>query len=207
MNNKLQKKLVKLEALLYSAGRPIGLDDVKKVVGTKSDKVVLKIINELRNIYRERGSAFEIKITNNNRVFLQIISKFNHLIEGISNRPLLTIGPLKTLSYIAYNQPIKQTQIINERGSHVYSHIYKIEKLGLITRESHGRGGYIIKTTPFFADYFGFNHDPIKSKIQLQEIFNKLKITKIENGYEPFPKKGNLEFTEHWEKITELLSN
>ena len=94
------EKLVKLEATLYSAGRPVSIKDIKKVVRTSSDKTVHKIINKLSQIYRERGSAFEIKLTKNGRVFLQAKAKYDKLIKSITSRPLLTIGPLKTLSYI-----------------------------------------------------------------------------------------------------------
>jgi segregation and condensation protein B len=206
MIDKNHEKLVKLEATLYSAGRPVSINDIKKVIGTSSNKTVHKIIDGLSQLYKKRGSAFEIKLSKNGRAFLQVKGKYNQLIKGITSRPLLTIGPLKTLSYIAFNQPVEQTQIINERGSHAYSHLYKIEKLGLIIREPGESGGYIVNTTPFFSDYFGFNHDPIKSKIQLQEIFNELKISKIENGNSSFSNKIK-EFTELWERNDQMLSN
>ena len=85
-------------------------------------------------------------------------------------RPLLTVGPLKTLSYIDFRQPVPQKQVLTVRGNHVYRHLKQLEELGLITRERVGRTK-VIRTTPFFADYFGFSHDLRGMKRQLKKVF------------------------------------
>jgi chromosome segregation and condensation protein ScpB len=45
--------------------------------------------------------------------------------------------------------------------------------MALIVRERTEKG-IIIKTTPFFADYFDLSHDPEKSRIQIIELFSNL---------------------------------
>jgi chromosome segregation and condensation protein ScpB len=55
------ERLAKLEAALYSAGRPVDMESLKQVVGTKSDKVIRKLIGELSDRYIARRSALEIK--------------------------------------------------------------------------------------------------------------------------------------------------
>jgi segregation and condensation protein B len=77
---------------------------------------------------------------------------------------------LKTLSYIAFRQPISQAHVIAVRGSHAYGHVKQLEELGLIVRERIRRGS-VIKTTEFFADYFGFSHDMRMMKRQLKDVF------------------------------------
>ncbi len=85
-------------------------------------------------------------------------------------RPLLSVGPLKTLSYIAYRQPVPQSHVIDVRGHHAYQHLRQLEDLGLINREKTGRTK-VIRTTEFFADYFSLSHDLRAMKQQLKRIF------------------------------------
>ena len=176
------KRLAMLEATLYAAGRPVDIESLKPVLRTRSDKVVLKLVGELAGRYAARGSALEVKELPGNRVILQLKTKFGKMVRRFTKRPLMTRGPLKTLSYIAYNQPVEQMKVVADRGSHVYAHLRMMEEMGLIIRNRPEGRGVIVNTTPYFADYFGFSHDPMKTKLQLTRIFNTMKITKLDNG-------------------------
>ena len=57
-----------------------------------------------------------------------------------------------------------------------------MENMGLIHRERTEDRSYMITTTSFYSDYFGFSHNPERSKVQLKQIFRELQITKLENG-------------------------
>jgi len=176
------KRLAVIEAALYAAGRPVTMADLQRVVRTRSEKVVHNLVRKLARRYEARGSALEIKELPGNRVILQLKSEFTKMVKRFNKRPLLTRGPLKTLSYVAYHQPVDQTKVVEDRGSHVYSHLKLMEEMGLITREKAEGRWFIIKTTPYFSDYFGFSHDPLKSRLQLRQMFNMMKITKLDNG-------------------------
>ena len=178
------QRLAMLEAALYSAGRPVDLESMKVVVRTKSDKVMARLIRDLSFRYDARRSALEIKFLPGNRVVMRLRQRYDQTVKRFTTRPLLTIGPLKTLSYIAYHQPVPQSQVIEDRGSHVYSHLRSMEEMGLITRERPEGRGYVIETTAFFADYFGFGMDPSNTKIQLRQMFEELSIDKLDNGKE-----------------------
>jgi segregation and condensation protein B len=176
------ERLVLLEAALYSAGRPVDFDRLKTVIKTKSSKVVRKLIRELSGKYEARGSAMEVKALPEERAVMRLRSQYSKMVKRLTNRPLLTTGPLKTLSYIAFHQPVEQIKVVDSRGNHVYAHIRMMEEMGLITREKSNGRGYVIETTPYFSDYFGFGHDPLKSKIALRQMFSTMKIHKIDNG-------------------------
>jgi len=176
------RRLANVEAALYSAGRPVEIDSLKNVAGTKSENVVRKLVKALAKIYEERGSALEIKELPRKRAVMQLRAKFTDMVRRFTNRPLLTSGPLKTLSFVAYHQPIEQVKVVEDRGSHVYSHLKRMEDMGLIVRERMNYRTVIIKTTSYFAEYFGFSNDPMRSKLQLRSIFNAMKITKLDNG-------------------------
>jgi len=180
--SKKQLRLTTLEAALYVAGRPLEISRLMQVIGTKSERVAFKLIDELSTRVSERGGALEVKRLPGRRAVLQLKQEYNEMVKQLTNRPLLTIGPLKTLSYIAYHQPVEQSQVLIDRGAHVYPQLRLIEDLGLITRDQVEDRNVIIRTTSFFADYFGFSQNPVKSKLELQQIFSSLKIHQLDNG-------------------------
>jgi len=178
-------RLSLIEAALYSAGRPVELESLKRLIKTTSDRVVLRLLEELRRRYEDRGSALEIGVLPDGRAVMKLKGEFESLVRRLARRPLLTQGPLKTLSYIAYHQPIEQRDIITERGRHAYTHLRLLEERGLIIRERGEDGRIIVKTTPYFADYFGFSQNPAKIKLQLRMLFNEMRIKRIDEGLKP----------------------
>lgn len=180
--SRYQERVARLEAALYSAGRPVDMENLKLVVRTKSAKVVRKMVNELTMRYKGRSSALEVRDLPGDRAVMRLRQEFDTTVKRFTNRPLLTSGPLKTLSYVAYHQPVEQVRIVADRGTHVYKHLIRMEEMGLITRERLNNRGYIIETTPYFSEYFGFGQDPMKSKIQLRQMFSTMNITKLDNG-------------------------
>jgi segregation and condensation protein B len=178
----MEHRLHDLEAALYSAGRPLTIDEIKPVLRTRSDNVSKKVISNLRKRYTARDRALEVVRFKDGRVAMQLKQEYDDFVKQFNNKPLLKLGPLKTLSYVAFHQPVDQRQVIADRGSHVYSHLRMMENMGLIHRERTEDRSYTITTTSFYSDYFGFSHNPERSKLQLKQIFRELKITKMENG-------------------------
>lgn len=165
-----KRRLALIEAALYVAGRPLDLKTLASVIRTRSKKVVQQIARILKQEYDSRNTSLEILELEDERFVMQLRAQYSPRVQKLAIRPLLTTGPLKTLSYIAYRQPVPQTQVINVRGSHVYSHLKQLEDLGLIRRERVGRTK-VIRTTPFFADYFGLSYDLRGMKRQLKKVF------------------------------------
>ena len=178
----LEQRLQALEAALYAAGRPLTIGEIKPVLRTKSDNVSKNIVLMLRQRYSTRNRALEIENLEDGRVSMQLKPVYDDFVNQFNNKPLLKLGPLKTLSYVAFHQPVDQRQVIADRGSHVYSHLRMMENMGLIHRERTIDRSFTITTTAFYGDYFGFSHNPERSKLQLKQVFRELKITKIENG-------------------------
>lgn len=178
----MEKRLRDLEAALYSAGRPLSIDEVKPVLKTRSENISKKVITALRKRYSTHNRALEVVRLKDGRVSMQLKEKYDDFVKQFNNKPLLKLGPLKTLSYIAFHQPVDQRQVISDRGTHVYGHLKTMENMGLIHRERTEDRSYMITTTSFYSDYFGFSHNPQRSKVQLKQIFRELQITKLENG-------------------------
>jgi segregation and condensation protein B len=159
-----------LEAALYVAGRPLDLNTLGNVIKTRSKRKVQRLAQILMEEYKSRDTALEILELEGERYVLQLKAEYTPKVRRLATRPLLSSGPLKTLSYIAYRQPVTQPQVIDVRGRHAYSHLKQLEDLDLITRERAGRKK-VIRTTEFFADYFGLSRDIRTMKRQLKNIF------------------------------------
>src|SRR4030066_299774 len=169
-DEKTRQSLALLEAALYVAGRPLDLNELCSVLGTRSKKKAKKFASILRQEYSARNTALEILELKDERYVLQLKAEFTPLVKKFVNRPLLSSGPLKTLSYIAYRQPISQKRVIEVRGQHAYGHVKLLKEMGLIAAERSGRS-MALKTTEYFADYFGLLHDTSLMKKELKRIF------------------------------------
>lgn len=169
---KARHSLALLEAALYVAGKPLDLNELCAALGTRSKKKAKKLAATLMQEFASRNTALEILELKDERYVLQLKAEYTPLVKKLVNRPLLSSGPLKTLSYIAYRQPISQKRVIEVRGQHAYGHIKVLKDMGLIAAERSGRS-MALKTTDYFADYFGLLHDTALMKKELKRIFGE----------------------------------
>jgi segregation and condensation protein B len=169
---KTQRCLRLLEAALYVAGRPLDLNELCSVLSTRSKKKTKKFTKALIKEYSARNTALEILELKDERYVLQLKADFTPLVKKLVNRPLLSSGPLKTLSYIAYRQPVSQKRVIQVRGHHAYGHVKLLRDMGLVAAERAGRS-MTLRTTDYFADYFGLTHDTATMKRELKRIFGE----------------------------------
>ncbi len=175
MSDAEEKKLHNLsllEAALYVAGRPLDINELRSVLTTRSKKKAEQLMEVLTEEYVARNTAMEILRLKDERYVMQVKSEFTPLIKRLVNRPLLSAGPLKTLSYIAYRQPITSKRVIEVRGQHAYGHVKLLKDMGLVATERNGRS-IVLKTTDYFADYFGLTMDMTTMKRDLKRIFGE----------------------------------
>ena len=170
---KLKHNLALIEAALYVAGRPLDINELCQVINSRSKKKVKKYVELVMQAYVARNSPLEILALKDERYVLQVKSEFTPLIKKLVNRPLLSSGPLKTLSYIAFRQPVTQKRVIEVRGQHAYGHVKLLKDMGLIASERVGRS-VGLKTTDHFADYFGLTQDTSAMKRDLKRIFGSV---------------------------------
>ena len=169
---KKQRRLRLLEAALYVAGRPLNINELCSVLSTRSKNKTAKYLKLLMQEYSARNTALEILALKDERYVLQLKADFTPLVKKLVNRPLLSSGPLKTLSYIAYRQPVSQKRVIQTRGQHAYGHVKLLRDMGLVAAERSGRS-MTLRTTDYFADYFGLTQDTATMKRELKRIFGE----------------------------------
>jgi segregation and condensation protein B len=170
VTEKTELNLPLLEAALYVAGRPLDLNELCSILKTRSKNKAKRFMKMLMAEYESRNTSLEILELKDERYVLQLKAEYTPLVRRLVNRPLLSTGPLKTLSYIAYRQPISQKRVVDVRGHHVYSHIKLLKEMSLIAAERSGRS-MTLRTTEYFADYFGLSHEIAVMKKELAHVF------------------------------------
>lgn len=181
MNEKESSGLAKLEAALYASGRPLSFKELSIRLGLGSEEEVSRLVQRLSEMYKRDGSALEVKELPGGLAVMQLKTDYVGLAKRFSSKPILTIGPLRTLSYVAYYQPVEQRRVALARGSLAYRHLKLLEEMGLITRQRKGRS-IIVETTPEFASYLGLSGDKSTMKRQLTKIFKELELKSLERG-------------------------
>lgn len=155
----------RIEAALYSAGRPLSLDELIRASGTNSKEKTHRVVNELAKKTNSTFRAIEIAQLEDGTYVFQIRPQYTPLVRKFAQHPLLPPGALKTLSYVAYEQPVTSKRLVQIRGSQVYSHIKLLEQLQFIEHENLGRLK-VYRTASKFQNYFGIaDLNAVKSKL------------------------------------------
>ena len=159
----------RLESALYSAGRPLTLEELIKASGTesrqKTTSTLDSIIKKMKNVFK----AIEVVILPDGSYVFQLKPEYSSSIRKYASKPLLSRATQKTLSYIALEQPISSKQLLEVRGSGVYAQLKELRQLNFIEHQSVGRLR-IYSTTEKFQKYFGIEGDV---DILKQKLFNR----------------------------------
>lgn len=146
------EKKARLEAALYLAEEPIDKDEIADVLNLGSIGFVDMLINEFMEELETEDRGLEVIETNQG---YELKVKNSHLehVDHLAPHQDLNKGQLRTLSIIAYNAPVEQTDIVEIRGNRAYQHIKELVNRGFLSKEKDGRTA-ILSMTDFFLDYF-----------------------------------------------------
>ncbi len=150
MDEKELKKII--EAALFMSPASISVDSLAKISNNTVAQVRVTL-NELVHDYEEHDSALEI-IDNESGIKMAVKQEYLAHVAPLSASPEFNHGVMKTLAYISFKQPVKQTEVIKFRNNKGYDHIKLLAERGFIRREAIGKS-YIIYTTKKFLEYFG----------------------------------------------------
>jgi len=163
----------RIEAALYSAGRPLRIEDIIRASGTESRTKTLDLLETIMKKTKTAFKALEIVILPDGTYVMQLKPEYSSTVKRYASKPVLPNATLKTLSYIAYMQPIASKQLVETRGSGVYAHLKELRQLDYITHQNVGRLK-IYTTTEKFQKYFGIKGDVEDLKSRL---FSKVRKT------------------------------
>jgi len=162
-----QSELVaRVEAALYAAGRPLDPEQLARAAGTESQRKAVAIAREIAKAVNGSLRAIEVVEYPGPRFAMQLKTGYTQVARRFATRPLLSKASLRTLSFIAYFQPISASELVLRRSSAVYQHLRQLEEIGFVASERQGRSKSY-KTTMRFAEYFGLSPDVPTMKKQL----------------------------------------
>ena len=142
-----------VEAALFSAGKPVSLDEIAVSTGLEPPLVKL-YLKKLSQSYARRDTSLEV-IKAGQKYSLRVKELF---VEGIRNLAAPEVNPklLKTAALIAYHQPVKQSDLVDMYGTKVYDHVKELVSLGLV-RSRKEASTKVLTTTHRFSETFGIS--------------------------------------------------
>ena len=140
-----------VEALLFSSGRAMSVEDLSSIIGVEKKKIMIAL-KELKQDYDLRDSSLMI-LQEEKSWKLNIRENYVSLVTKIIADTELSKTVLETLGIIAWKVPILQSKVINVRGSQAYEHVKELVELGFIRKEREGRS-YMLRLTEKFFEYF-----------------------------------------------------
>jgi len=161
----------RLESALYSAGRPLTVEELIKASGTESRQKTLDVLDSIIKKMKSAFKAIEIVNLPDGSYVFQIKPEYSSSVRKYASKPLLSRATQKTLSYIALEQPISSKQLLEVRGSGVYTHLKELRQLNFIEHQAVGRLR-IYSTTEKFQKYFGIEGDVNTLK---QKLFKRIR--------------------------------
>ncbi len=157
----------RIEAALYSSGRALDIDQLASAAGITSKKRITEEAKAIAVSLKSAMSAVEIVEYPGPRFAMQLKAEYNTVARRFATKPLLSRAALRTLSFVAYFQPISGSDLSARRGSQVYQHLRDLEEVGFLEWERKGRSKSFT-TTQEFAEYFGLSTDIPTMKHQLE---------------------------------------
>ena len=145
-----------VESLLFSAGKPLSVEEIQETTGL-SPKHVAEAIDHLMqsyNIDRKNDTSLEI-VKAGNKFIMQVKKTFTDKSMMVA-KPEIRTDLLKTLALIAFHQPVKQSNLRHMIGERIYGDVDQLMNMHLVHSEPHG-STEVLTTTRLFPEYFGID--------------------------------------------------
>jgi segregation and condensation protein B len=169
-----EKRLV--ESVLFSASKPVSLKEIKDATQLPKQKINQAIDDLMQEYNEDRKNETSMEITKaGDKYAMQVKSKFTDQSLMVA-KPEIENNLLKTLTLIAFHQPVKQSNLRRMIGQKAYEHVDELAQMKLIHTRKHGTTE-MLTTTKKFPEYFGIetsNTNEIKN-ILIKKTAGKIK--------------------------------
>lgn len=140
-----------VEAALFSSADNLNIADIAAKIG-RSEEDVRYAVLDLRREYNDRESAITIaKFGSDYRMMLR--SEYANF-TGEFSKAEMSGGTMRTLSTIAYNQPVLQSELFKNLGARTYDDVRDLMERGFVSGKKKGQT-LELATTKKFKEYFG----------------------------------------------------
>lgn len=140
-----------VEAALFAATESLRVADIVSRTGL-DEASVRYALKDLRMEYDARDSA--ILISEAGGEYRMVLRPDCKKFTGLFARPEMPAGVMRTLSTIAYNQPVMQSKLVNVRGPRAYEDVHILVDMGLVHARPVGQSKEFT-TTAKFSEQFG----------------------------------------------------
>lgn len=156
-----EKALV--EAALFLSGKALSKERLIEILGPDSSERIDALVNELSEEYKARNSGIEV-LNLGGKYKIHVKSEYASKIQDSGQATDLSKSELKTLAYVVFKQPVRQSQIVQYRGSGAYDHIKHLIELKFLGGERE-RNTLVLNAGPSFQEYFGTDAVTLQRKI------------------------------------------
>jgi len=142
-----------IEAALFISGRWLNVEDLARIAGSASIGDVKERLAALQHEY-ERHAGGVMVFEENGRYKMEVASDIRDRVYYLAPEPELSPALIKTLAFIAYKQPVNQSQVVQVIGNRAYDYIKELRHKEFISIKRKGRTKQMT-TTGRFRKYFG----------------------------------------------------
>ena len=141
-----------IEAALFLSPQPLTRRGLAKILGEVQVAYIDRLLAELNREYDDPIHGLELHVEEGRagfRVKRPFIDRVSHLApQQDIPRPIL-----RSLAVIAYNHPMRQSDLVKVRGNKAYAHVQELLARNLIRAEESGRT-LLIHVTKEFLRHF-----------------------------------------------------
>ncbi|MCQ2079017.1 MAG: SMC-Scp complex subunit ScpB [archaeon] len=140
-----------VEAALFAATDSLRVKDIVERTGL-DEASVRYALKDLKMEYDMRDSA--IMISEAGGEYRMMLRPDCNRFTGLFARPEMPAGVMRTLSTIAYNQPVLQSKLVAVRGPRAYEDVHTLVDMGFVSAKVSGNSKELT-TTAKFSEQFG----------------------------------------------------
>ena len=176
----------RVESILFSAGKPVSVQEIHQATDLSTRKI-RKVLQELMddyNVTRRDEVSMEI-VRAGNKYAMQVKHEYADQ-SLVMAEPDLDASVLKTLSMIAFHQPVKQSDLRRMVGPKIYDHVDELVEMRLVHTKKMG-STELLTTTKRFPEYFGIESTTPKDirEFLAHKVMGKVTGAPQKDGEEP----------------------
>lgn len=146
------EKKALVEAALFLSEEPLDTEEIADAMNVGAKGFVQQVVEELQEDLESDARGLEI-IEHDGAYEMVVKNEHVDQVEHLAPHRDLDDGTLRTLALIAYNTPVKQSEVVDVRGNRAYSQIKELSERGFVEAEEDGRTK-VLEVTDHFLDYF-----------------------------------------------------
>lgn len=143
-----------VESVLFQTSKPVSIKEISEVTGLDSRTVKNNLLDLIKEYDEKKDSSIKI-VQAGKKYTMQVKEKYKDKTIMIAD-PEINENILKTLTLIAFHQPVKQSNLRRMIGNKAYEHVDQLSSMKLVHSKKH-RNTEMLTTTKQFPEYFGID--------------------------------------------------